>query len=395
MQKKSFRETGRTMIEMLGVIGILGMMSVGGAVGVSRVIDFRRGWQLQTQVPQLVRDIKALYSWQSDYTQMDMRTICKNVKVDGAGCTNLAFKSSWGGQIIVTRGGDNLYGFDIEYSDVPQVILNQVEDMAFSQLSKHIDNDNKTLVFSTYKEGDYWCGDTVCIGSAVCDEEELKCICENGEDPNRGCEAEFGSCPVGTSTSGNGGYTGGSNLEGNRCYCQNADTKWNGSTCVDQDGTCSSFADCNRGEYCQFSPTPCDDDIVDTLTSGVCEALNGTDGTEFNEGFLWVEGGSYDWWTAQDICLANGMRMVSPSDLGCQYSQCVSDVMRSIMYEFNTFPFSFWTADLENEGNPNSCNAWSVSGGGPFSASLLTIEAYSRSSDTNVVLCTGNSTQGN
>ncbi|MBR4927243.1 MAG: hypothetical protein IKY98_02835, partial [Alphaproteobacteria bacterium] len=57
---KMFHEAGRTMIEMLGVISILAMMALGGSIGVSRAIDIWRAWQVEAQVPQLVRDVKSL-----------------------------------------------------------------------------------------------------------------------------------------------------------------------------------------------------------------------------------------------------------------------------------------------------------------------------------------------
>ena len=197
---KMFHEAGRTMIEMLGVISILAMMALGGSIGVSRAIDIWRAWQVEAQVPQLVRDVKSLYAWTEDYGSVGMPLICYNVKVHGAGCNDDdKFVSPWGGQVYVepiNETSEDLgetepvnKGFRIIYTDVPPVIRNQLLDSErYFPMIAEVKEVGDNLVFSTYNTDDVdRSAETVkCKGEAEYDEVLDACICENGEDPDEG-----------------------------------------------------------------------------------------------------------------------------------------------------------------------------------------------------------------
>ncbi len=192
-------------------------------------------------------------------------------------------------------------------------------------------------------------------------------------------------CPAGTSTSGRGGYAGIVLANNYRCHCENADTKWDSasSSCVPQDGTCSSFADCNSGEYCQFSP----ENASEIPTSGVCNNLSacGEIGTYSN---YWMSGccssNCYtDWWTSQDICSAMGMNMVSISDIGCEKytdgsgQSCVSETLIKIREA--GLSKSFWTITPGNYGEELS---WSIN----FYENVP-VQTYRHAPNVNDVLC--------
>ena len=174
---KMFHETGRTMIEMLGVISILGMMALGGAVGVSRAIDVWRAWQVEAQVPQLVRDVKALYAWSDNYgTSAMMCFICykDEIELHGAKCKSESgecleddpfFVSPWGGKVYIipiNETNEELgetepvnKGFSIIYTDVPNTIRNQILDgNRYLPMIAEVKEDGTNLVFSTYNTDD-------------------------------------------------------------------------------------------------------------------------------------------------------------------------------------------------------------------------------------------------
>ena len=304
---KMFHETGRTMIEMLGVISILGMMALGGAVGVSRAIDVWRAWQVEAQVPQLVRDVKALYAWKEDFSGLNMDFICDNItKVHGAGCKGDAFVSPWGGQITVATG-DSMYGVDITYTDVPNTIRNQILDgNRYLPMIAEVKENGTNLVFSTgYGDDvDISCETIKCKGDAVCDEATVECVCTNGGNPEAGC---LDVCPASTSIEGLGGYAGATDSDGNWCYCTDVDTKWDStsSSCVAADGTCSSFTDCNRDEYCGDSNASCT-----VENPSVCRKLNFSeypitytdeDGVEQSETY-YVSDYTMSWWDTKNAC---------------------------------------------------------------------------------------------
>ncbi len=303
---KMFHETGRTMIEMLGVISILGMMALGGAVGVSRAIDVWRAWQVEAQVPQLVRDVKALYAWKEDFSGLNMDFICDNItKVHGAGCKGNAFVSPWGGQITVATG-DSMYGFDITYTNVPNTIRNQILDgNRYLPMVAEVKENGTNLVFSTgYGDDvDISCETIKCKGDAVCDEATVECVCTNGGNPEEGC---FETCPTGTSIEGRGGYAGATDSDGNKCYCTDVDTKWDSTTsaCVAADGTCSSSTDCNRDEYCGDANSSCREE-----NPSVCRKLNFhkypityTDENGVNQSETWYVSYGMSWFDAKNAC---------------------------------------------------------------------------------------------
>ena len=63
------------------------------------------------------------------------------------------------------------------------------------------------------------------------------------------------TCPTGTSTEGAGGYAT-TLADNSMCYCETAGSVYKDSTCeTKEDNTCSSYADCDKGEYCQFNPS--------------------------------------------------------------------------------------------------------------------------------------------
>lgn len=61
-------QTGRSMVEMLGVLAIIGVLSVGGIAGYSKAMTKFKINKTMDQVSMLVANIRTLYSGQRDYT---------------------------------------------------------------------------------------------------------------------------------------------------------------------------------------------------------------------------------------------------------------------------------------------------------------------------------------
>ena len=64
-------ESGRSMIEMLGVLAIIGVLSVGGIAGYSKAMNKFKTNQVADNVSMLVANIKTLYAQQNSYTGLD------------------------------------------------------------------------------------------------------------------------------------------------------------------------------------------------------------------------------------------------------------------------------------------------------------------------------------
>ena len=64
-------EAGRSMIEMLGVLAIIGVLSVGGIAGYSKAMNKFKTNQVADNVSMLVANIKTLYAQQNSYTGLN------------------------------------------------------------------------------------------------------------------------------------------------------------------------------------------------------------------------------------------------------------------------------------------------------------------------------------
>lgn len=64
-------QTGRSMVEMLGVLAIIGVLSVGGIAGYSKAMTKFKINKSMDQISMLVANIRTLYSGQRNYTGFD------------------------------------------------------------------------------------------------------------------------------------------------------------------------------------------------------------------------------------------------------------------------------------------------------------------------------------
>lgn len=67
-------ESGRSMIEMLGVLAIIGVLSVGGIAGYSKAMNKFKTNKVSDNVSMLVANIKTLYAQQNTYTGLNNGT---------------------------------------------------------------------------------------------------------------------------------------------------------------------------------------------------------------------------------------------------------------------------------------------------------------------------------
>ena len=68
---KHFNENGRSMVEMLGVLAIIGVLSVGGIAGYSKAMNKYKINKTTDQVSMLVANIRTLFSSQGNYEDLD------------------------------------------------------------------------------------------------------------------------------------------------------------------------------------------------------------------------------------------------------------------------------------------------------------------------------------
>ena len=107
---------GRSMIEMLGVLAIIGVLSVGGIAGYSKAMTKYRINKTIDQITQISQNVRILYARQEQYRNLNNRIVYKaNLapkEMFGGGSGDYSMTNAWGGPINVipvgrNRDGDN------------------------------------------------------------------------------------------------------------------------------------------------------------------------------------------------------------------------------------------------------------------------------------------------
>ena len=122
---------GRSMIEMLGVLAIIGVLSVGGIAGYSKAMMKFKINKTIDQITQLSQNIRVLYARQKNYARLDDKIIYKanlapREMFEGTGSEDGHYGMShpFGGYVFVNSAGrKNGYdekAFVIALHDLPE-----------------------------------------------------------------------------------------------------------------------------------------------------------------------------------------------------------------------------------------------------------------------------------
>ena len=127
-------EQGRSMIEMLGVLAIVGVLSVGGIAGYSKAMNKFKTNKISDQVQMISTNIRTLFSSQRTYNGLDNGSAVKAGLIPGemydqASASNASGSSfrlvnAFGGEVYVAAadqsdGGDEM-AFTITFDGIPQ-----------------------------------------------------------------------------------------------------------------------------------------------------------------------------------------------------------------------------------------------------------------------------------
>lgn len=101
-------QTGRSMIEMLGVLAIIGVLSVGGIAGYSKAMAKYRSNKVIEQVSMLITNIRTMYAQQQTYNNLsnamsiEMGVVPDDlIVVDGNGSPTGALRNVFGGPVQI------------------------------------------------------------------------------------------------------------------------------------------------------------------------------------------------------------------------------------------------------------------------------------------------------
>ncbi|MBE6446677.1 MAG: type II secretion system protein [Alphaproteobacteria bacterium] len=321
-------QKGRSMVEMLGVLAIVGVLSVGGVYGYGVAMKKHKANELLHQASMLAATISA-------QAMTNNGTLPQTI-TDFGNTSYGKFQSAVGETADKT-------GFTITISELDGSVCSQLKE---GGMVRDVDCDETTgdATITYYKN------------LATNDEEGAKS--PTGES-GAGGDTKPTTCPTGTSTEGAGGYAT-TLADGGMCRCETSGTVYKEGTCeTKEDNTCSSYADCDKGEYCQFSPGEnCETDP----TLGVCQSVSGCGMYDIDIG----DGKKYtasdysnclpDWWIVKDVCASLNMRMVSLDDVGCEDYKGDNCPTEGTVYgalKAKGLKYGFWTTDMYD-----SCSVW-------------------------------------
>ena len=105
-------QCGRSMIEMLGVLAIIGVLSVGGIAGYSKAMETYKINQTKRQLTEIITNIQTLYMQQKDFNSLGNYTAVQTgivpddlkTSVDRYGITNIT--NAFGSPVIIAGYSD-------------------------------------------------------------------------------------------------------------------------------------------------------------------------------------------------------------------------------------------------------------------------------------------------
>ena len=288
LMPKTFRfaQSGRSMVEMLGVLAVIGVLSIGGIAGYSYGMDKYRANQTINDIS--LRTVDLLTQASQGRTELSLAEWDKETTIyDFA---NPAYVE-----------GENLIAFDVGTTKkMPQSVCQMVFD-GLSNTAVQIDindsvatsqdncgNDN-TMTFyfegggnGTGGETGEQCGDTVCGTCQKCDTDTQSCVTVRDYET--------------------------------RCAVSDTQYGWCVSGACEPDG-----CDCSENQYCADTNESCEV----AHPSGNCVNISYTErmvtyidknGVEQVE-TVYVLNGEMSWWDTQSACTALGKQMLGdPSE---------------------------------------------------------------------------------
>lgn len=108
-------QLGRSMIEMLGVLAIIGVLSVGGIAGYSKAMEQFKINKTMQQITEIITNTRTLYAQQKDFdglinkTAVEMGIIPSDLQTSPSDWGYyMDIKNVFGGDVIVAHGGYNM-----------------------------------------------------------------------------------------------------------------------------------------------------------------------------------------------------------------------------------------------------------------------------------------------
>ena len=295
-RRKSDSESGRSMVEMLGVLAIMGVLAIGGITGYRYAMDKYNANEILNEVRK-----RAVTASQQRILGRTIDLSEWNNTIQGHPVTAA---DNYGGDtsfFALTVSGIEQGVCDLVIKEkIPFAVEEKVGEVVVGEDTTCAEGDNAvTFAFKNTLDGEGATG--------------------GGEEPD---PCENVTCPAGTSCSKGMCICSetGQEVCGQTCCPENQMCSSDVGGCVDVTG-CQSNADCGDDEYCKisvsyaFSETSCYKDYT-----GTCTAIGSkSEATIEGLGTVTVYGSIFGmtWWSAKNWCAAQGKRLISTDHLGC------------------------------------------------------------------------------
>ncbi len=314
-------ERGRSLTEMLGVLAVIGVLSIGGIQGYRYAMNKYRAnnvlneinmasHQLSTILLTSMEEQKVI-SLGNPYDNGTIRT--ENYPFD-YGCGNYdsleracqqAEEGYW-----MTIGGieQNLCQNILSNSEhLPYFVEQRLNEETVTDDSICEEDNEIMLLFNSNGSGEL---------APDVSNKELTDV----------------DCPINTSVDGLGGYavTEMDKISGKMmdCHCTKMNTKYDGDgICVALPEKCKSNNDCNKGDYCDITSYGSSNCMTNTTSiTGICRNAKADirPAPSNNSSPFIVSEHKMMWWGAKNFCQALKKTLVEVNDFECAHSICRS-----------------------------------------------------------------------
>jgi type II secretory pathway pseudopilin PulG len=369
------------MVEMLGVLAIIGVLSVGGISAYGVAMKKHKANELLHQASMLATTISAKIQSKGELPQ----------SIENFG------DAKYGTFKKPEKANDEQ--FEMKITDMDSAVCEQMEKMAGGMVRKAECNDSTlTLTYnnnlsSEKVAADYngdpngcedsgrkYCDNDTCISATDTCPSTVACNGHGYKDSNDDCVCDPGysgtDCATEACTTGT--YCGSGATK--ECCATDEVCTTSGDvagTCVKNSSGCTTNGSCigqtvgattctSENCYCKLETTDYDCSAPNKGTCTTLDADRETTYTDPNDTtktktFL-VSSGGMSWWAADNWCKAHDMKLVSYNTahnlFDCDkdnYSCTWSKFTTSSYWDNGTLPDYYWTAE-----SYNSCNAWFV-----------------------------------
>lgn len=299
------------MLEILGVLAIVGLLSIGGMMGYTYAVNKHRANVVLGEINIISNEFATTLLGAGT----GEKTLCLGKPYDDGQMVSAEYAFAYGCGNVE----DNLK--KCQFGELGYwITLNGVPKNVCKEMFQSVDGLN--YVSEKYLNG------SLVIQMPVCMERNNVLLMFNSDKTGKPIEDK---CPDNTSTEGVGGFaktvlnkkTG----EILQCYCSAVNTKYTASGRCESAtmGLCKTNQDCNRGYYCNITNYGSDYCTKDTSTmKGMCRnAINDLHLRYESAPFLMSKDKMY-WWSANHFCQALGKSMVTLNDYGCAQTICAS-----------------------------------------------------------------------